>query len=175
MKLLCQNIYAYGELEFARRLLAAGLRACCARPARLFSHVCACFLQMAAPARRRARSGRGAHGSRSLSRCGLALRALDPQSTRVLHLAHWFSLSYPNYCCTDSSLPLAFALDSGHIVATQLFGPAGVHPSRVDNWRKWRAWKPSMWSSFLPGAVPPRLQLRPLQPRDCLPALWLAS
>jgi len=50
-----------------------------------------------------------------------------------------------------------------------------MQASRVDNWRKWRAWKPSMWSSFLPSAVLPRLRLRSLQLRDCLAQLRLGE
>ena len=53
--------------------------------------------------------------------------------------------------------------------------PGDVYASLADSGLKWRAWKPSMQSSFLPSAVLPRLRLRPLQLRDCLFRLWLAD
>ena len=91
MKLLCQKSHSRGELRFAQLLLAAGLRGCCARPVRLFAHMCACFVQKTAPASSARVQNEARTVSRSLSRCGLASRAVDPPSLRVLFSACRFS------------------------------------------------------------------------------------
>ena len=95
-------------------------------------------------ARRRARSERGAHGFPLTVRCGLASRALDPQSARVLLPARWLSpeLVYPLLHLWLTALALALAsgygwasLSSGQRMYVYRASTLGASGARGSCWR----------------------------------------